>query len=403
MQRRRRDPSEPKAEREERPAPAPPAAAAPLLALQRSAGNAAVSAYLARKGRSIPDDADTLEDVASAAPAITIDTDVVTIGSLDQWVKADRGNDRKGFSVDIRIAEPMASQPKVRKALTALAMTTFNLRDGATQAAQVDTVRLVDLDFSAHGGTAGHYRFTCVTAKPAARGKPAAVDMIIELVRPQREAFKDWAGLDRARRTALGNRFSQFSFVKAQRELLDTDPVDEWLDDQWAKVLQALERIPDAALSAVPGIRWVRGHGPRGKTGEDGYFAWDPKGNRTLTLYDNAFAGSDESLVGLVAHELGHALSAKPPTEKKGAKTVAASDAWKKAVAADGGKPITDYGTKNAEENYADAYSMFVTEPETMRVLRPKLFEFFTNNPSGQPPPPPPAPPKKKKETTKKK
>jgi hypothetical protein len=401
MQRRRRDPHEPEAEREERPAPAPAAAAAPLLALQRSAGNAAVSAYLARKGRSIPDDADTLEDVASAAPAMIIDTTEVGLGKLDSWVVADRGTDRKGLAVDIRIAEPMASQPKVHKALSAIAMQTFNLRDDSKPAAQLDTVRLMDLDFSAHGGSAGHYRFTCVAAKQASKGKTTPVDMIIELVRPARAGFKDWAGLDRARRTALENRFDKFSFVKAKPELLDTDPVDEWQADQWAKVLQALERIPDAALSAVPGVRWVRGHGDRAKTPmrEEGYFAWDAKGNRTLTLWDGAFKGSDDYLVGLVAHELGHALSAKPPTENKG-KTVATSDAWKTAVAADGGKPITDYGGTNPEENYADAYSMFVTEPETMRVLRPKLFEFFTNNPSGQPPPPPP---KKKKDATKKK
>jgi hypothetical protein len=154
-------------------------------------------------------------------------------------------------------------------------------------------------------------------------------------------------------------------------------------------VLQALERIPDAALAAVPGVRWVRGHGDKGRTGESGYFARDGKGSRTLTLYDGAFKGNDEVLVALIAHELGHALSAKPPTEKKGAGTVASSAAWKKAVADDGGKPITDYGKKDAEENYADAYSMFVTEPETMRVLRPKLFEFFTKNPTGQVPPKP--------------
>jgi hypothetical protein len=151
-------------------------------------------------------------------------------------------------------------------------------------------------------------------------------------------------------------------------------------------VLQALELIPDPALAAVPDIRWVRGHGDKGPTGEAGYFAWDAQGSRTLTLYDGAFKGSDESLVALIAHELGHALSSKPQSEKKGG-TVANSAAWKAAVTADGGKALTDYGKKDAEELYADAYSMFLTEPETMRVLRPKQFEFFTKNPSGQPAP----------------
>ncbi len=386
MERRRRDPREPEAEEEERQTPvAAPPAAAPLLALQRSAGNAAVSAYLARK-RAIPETAAKLEDVASAAPEMIIDTGEMTIGGLDKWVKSDRGSDRKGISVDIRIAEPMASQPQVSKALKAIAMSFFNLRDGIKRAALLDTVKLVDLDFSSYGGVAGHYRFTSVTAKPEAGGKDAEVDMIIELVRPERAAFKAWADLDRDRRSALENRFANLGFYKAEPQLDDKDPVTQWLNDQWAQVLQALERIPDAALKAVPGIRWRRGRGDKGPTGEGGHFDWDSKGKRVLTLYDGAFKGSDEGLVALIAHELGHALSAKSPTEGKGPGTVAGSDAWKKAVAADGGKPITDYGAKDAEENYADAYSMFVSEPETMRVLRPKLYEFFTKNPSGQPP-----------------
>ena len=381
---RRRDPSEPEAEREERaaaPAAQPPA---PLLALQRSAGNAAVSAYLARKGRAVPADADTLEDVASAAPEMAIDTTELTLGGVEKWVKSDRGTDRKGLSVDIRLAEPMASQPAVAKALKAIAMSSFNLRDGIKKAAQLDTVKFADLDFSSHGGVAGHFRFTCVTVKPATAGKDAEAAMIIELVHPQRAAFKTWGQLDRTRRDALVARFDKFGFLKAEPRLEDTQPVMTWLDDQWAQVLQALERIPDAALAAVPNIRWVRGRGDKGPTGEGGHFAWDTKGTRTLSLYDGPFKGSDEGLVSLIAHELGHALSAKPPTEKKGG-SVANSAAWKAAVTADGGKAITGYGATDAEEGYAEAYSMFLTEPETMKVLRPKMYEFFTKHPAGQP------------------
>jgi len=385
VQRQRRDRREPEAEQEEaRPAPAaaPPAA---LLALQKSAGNAAVSAYLARK-RAIPEDAAKLEDAASAAPEMIIDTSEMKIGGLKQWVTAERGADRKGYTVDLRIAEPMASQPKVNQALRAIAMGIFNLRDGIKKAPMLDTVMFADLDFSPYGGAAGHYRFTCVTAKPAAGGKDAQVDMIIELVRPERAGFKNWKQLDRDRRDALENRFANLGFVKGEPSLDDTDPIMQWLEDQWAHVLQALELVPEAALKALPGIRWLRGRGDKGPTGEFGHFHWDGKGTRKLTLYDGAFKGSEGGLVALIAHELGHGLSAKVPTDKGAGGTVASSAAWKKAVADDGGKPITDYGKTDAEENYADAYSMFVTEPETMRVLRPKLFEFFTKNPTGQVP-----------------
>ena len=154
----------------ERPGAATAAPAMALLALQRTAGNAAVSAYLARK-RSIPEDADQLEDVASAAPDMIIDTTEMKVGAIKEWVAAARGEDRPGYSVDIRIADPMASQPQVRKALTAMAMAFFNLRKGITRAALVDQVKLLDLDFSSFGGTDGHYCFTCVIATPAAGGK----------------------------------------------------------------------------------------------------------------------------------------------------------------------------------------------------------------------------------------
>lgn len=383
MARLRLDGRDPAASRTEAPARA--AHPAMLLELQRTAGNAAVSALIARK-RSIPEDADELADVASAAPEMIIDTTEMTVGNLGNWVTAARGSDRTGFSVDIRIGAPMAGQPKVNRALTAMAMAFFNLRDGSKPRALVDQVKLVDIDFSSFGGDDGHFRFTSVTVTPAARGKDAQVDVIVELVHKAPADFKPFSQLDRDRRLALENRFSGFGFVKAEPGLGDKDPVETWLPEQWAQVLQALERIPDPALSAVPGVRWVRGHGNKGPTGESGYFAWDRTGTQTLTLYDGAFKGSDEGLVALIAHELGHALSAKPQTAQKGG-SVASSAAWKAAVQADGGRAITDYGAKDAEEAYADAYSMFVTEPETMKVLRPRQFAFFTANPTGQAPP----------------
>jgi hypothetical protein len=81
-------------------------------------------------------------------------------------------------------------------------------------------------------------------------------------------ACKTWGRLDRARRDALVARFDKFGFLKAEPRLEDTQPVMTWLDDQWAQVLQALGRIPDAALAAVPDIRWgarSRGQGSDGR------------------------------------------------------------------------------------------------------------------------------------------
>jgi hypothetical protein len=404
---RRRTSQEPERPRESDEQPRRQDERASVLELQRTAGNAAVAAWLG-PGRSpvlarrtLPEDADALEEVASAAKEITIDTTVMSIGQLKPWLTATTA-ERDGYSVDVRFAGSMTKtgasaddEKKVNNALNAIAKQGFNLHTGAEAAAKLDTVRFADLDFSPFGGVEGHYRFTCVTRKPKKGKADAEIVLIIELVRAPRAAFKSWKDLDKDRRAALDARFSKFSFKKGEPDL-KRPTLLTWLDDQWAAILQALEAIPDDALAAVPGIEWMRGRGKLGPTGEAGHFEYDPnEKSRTLTLYDDAFA-SDDFLVGLVAHELGHALSYKPPSEKQGATSVATGKAFKDAAAADG-KAITAYGGTDPEELYAESYSMFIAEPETMRVLRPKLFEFFTKNPSGQPPPPPPKPAAKAK------
>jgi hypothetical protein len=106
-----------------------------------------------------------------------------------------------------------------------------------------------------------------------------------------------------------------------------------------------------------------------------------------MKIYDDAFASLD-GLTALVAHEIGHALSLKPPSENAG-KSVASSKVFQDAVKVDGGKAITGYAKNNWEEHYSELFALFTTEPETMRVLRPKVFEFFTTHPAGGPPPPP--------------
>jgi hypothetical protein len=369
---------------------------APVLALQRTAGNAAVAAWLgSRPGaviarRNLPEDADTLEDVASAAKEITIDTTAMTIGSVANWVTASRGTEREGIAVDIRFPGPMAkpgasadAEKKVTTALSAMGMATFNLRAGSRGPAKLDVVSFADLDFTPYGGLEGHYRFTCVTRKQRKGKQDAEVDLIIELVRAVRPAFKQWKDLGRDRRAALEARFSKFGFRKAEPTMERV--VDTWLEDQWARVLQALEVIPEDTLAAVPGIEWVRGHGKLGPTGEGGHFSNDPnKKTRTLMLFDDAFS-SDDGLVALMAHELGHALSFKPSFEKPGTASVASTKAFQDAAKADG-KPITSYGATHLEEQYAESYSMFISEPETMKLLRPKLFEFFTKYPGGAKP-----------------
>jgi uncharacterized protein with beta-barrel porin domain len=151
-----------------------------------------------------------------------------------------------------------------------------------------------------------------------------------------------------------------------------------WLDDQWGRVLQAIEQVPEEILGSVPGIAWQRGHGQKSAKGEAGHY--DTKSGlrpadapeRGVLIYDDAFK-SDEMLVGVVAHEVAHGFSNKP-SERGG------------AAKADG-IPITKYGEKDVDEAYADAYATFVTEPETMRTLRPKTYAWFAKQQADLKPP----------------
>jgi len=383
-------------ERADRRDPKPDGESESVLALQRSAGNAAVARLLRGapagvlwRDRKLPEDADSLTDVASAAKELKISTDAMVTGSLGPWFKGARGTDRDEVSVSIRFPGAMAApkadeatEKKIRTGLSAIAMAFFRLRTIDTAPPLLDVVSFAELDLTDFGGVDGSYRFTCVTRTPKKGKNPAAVDMIIERIGPARQAFKPWSALDAQRRSDLEARFAGAGYTQAQ-SVLGGPVVDTWTKDQFGNVLQALEAIPEATLRAVPDIVWERAHKRVGPNGEGGYFEFDPnKKTRHLTIYDDAFR-SDNGLVELIAHEIGHALSYKPPSEKAGA-AVAETKAFQDAAKADG-RAITDYAKQDWHEHYAEAYAMFISQRETMRILRPALFAWFTNNPTGAP------------------
>jgi hypothetical protein len=269
-------------------------------------------------------------------------------------------------------------EKKLRDGLASIAVAAFKLQSGSKGEPAVDLVRFRDLDLTPWGGKDGRYRFTSVARKTVTKGgsqSPSEVDVIVELMGPRRGELKPWKSLSADRRLDLQNRFALAGYTQAQPTLTTT--VDTWTDDQFGMVLQALEYVPESMLRTVPGIVWERGHGKVGPNGEGGYFNYH--GNpleRRLVIYDDAF-GSDDALIKLIAHEMGHAISDKPPSEKAGASALSQSAGFQKA-ANDDGKPITGYAKKNWEEHYAEAYSMFIAEPDTMKALRPKLFAWFT-------------------------
>lgn len=399
--RRGRDPDDERAPGERR-AREPDGSASALLALQRSAGNAAVSGWLQRD-RKLPQDPDSLADLSAVAKDLIIDDDAVVMSGLAFDFKSDRIPARAGVKVTTHFGGDMAATPdpavekRVRAGLGTVGMKIFGLdgehpRDpkdkddmpampaGAKRRSPTaDLVHLKDLYLTQYGGKDGRYRFTAVARKGTA-AQPTAVDLLVELLGAQRAPFKAWGALDTAERTRLQERFRRFSFVKRDARPDDTEPILRWSDDDFGKVLQALGSIPDNMLQGVQGITWVRGHQPSAQLGEAGEYytktglAKSDKPERKLTVYGSAFK-SDDSLIRLVAHEIGHAISNKPA--ETGAPAIADSPAYQAAAKADSAKAVTKYGQKDTAEHYAEAYSMFVAEPATLQALRPKTHEFF--------------------------
>jgi len=58
----------------------------------------------------------------------------------------------------------------------------------------------------------------------------------------------------------------------------------------------------------------------------------------------------------------------------------AADNDFRKAVAKDGGKAVTAYGDTDFQESFAEAYSLYITSPSTLKSLRPNVFDFLDKN-----------------------
>jgi hypothetical protein len=385
---------------------------AAILGLQRSAGNAAVGAWLGRapaalvaRDRKLPEEPTKLDDFKSVAKEIHFD-DEVTFGSLDvHFAPGAGGHNRDGLSVSVRFPEgdlaakkgDEKSEQRLIKGLRSIAVTIFGLHDKSKGAPRVDVVQLLDLNLSAFGGQDAHYRFASVARKFTGSGAsktPTEVDVTIEMLHPRRPPLQDWDKLSADRKTALRKRFDSFGFTPKSPGI-DTSDLLEWDTNRFAKVMQALEVIPDDMLSGVRDIVWLRAMAKLGPKGEAGEYGWSggPSPVRTIRLYQDAFS-SDDELIGLIAHEVGHAISGRPAEGASGGTVLAASPSYRQAANLDGGlqAAVTVYGRTDWDEHYAEAYSKFLTEPETFAILRPNLNKWFkAQQDKAKPKPPAPA------------
>jgi hypothetical protein len=200
--------------------------------------------------------------------------------------------------------------------------------------------------------------------------------------------------------------------------------------DEEEKIRMALAALPQTGQDNLQGLKFSRINGVDA-TDPDTGGDYDPD-THTITLYDPAFqtslsrvgdstAGISTMDVRAVVHEIGHVMdlykfndvynqaaqmssvsagkkllkAARSPSghrwsqekvpgekEKKWMQVqITAKDAkthdFRQAVKADGGKEVTNYAATDWMESYAESYSLFVTDPERLKALRPKVYEYF--------------------------
>jgi hypothetical protein len=291
---------------------------------------------------------------------------------------------------------------------------------GDTNALPLNSVIEVDLDLSNYGGSKSTYRFSYFShSKGKGKNKITSNIMLIELIG---NVISAPAG-----QTAPAKDFkvgsSSFSLA------------GKWSDDHYAVLRQALSLLPNKALTDAAGVtfRKIGGTSSSGEAGE-----YDQTSD-TISLYSNAFPASSTRIgqrssgVRNVLHEVGHALdmrvleqawknfntagqsasarrkllNQRSPSRSRFVRDSSSGNftveqdmsddsgdfrkaAKKDLVRQETGKRVTSSGTTatlkggitsysdtDYQELFAEAFALYVSAPETLRQLRPKMYGYF--------------------------
>jgi hypothetical protein len=377
----------------------PAAAAERVLALQRGAGNRATGATLARAPATLDTEAGKAKNRLQVSTA-PID-DRVDLDDLDDFFQAG-SNDKAKPAASQRVrgnptvvyGDGIPKSPLFRAGLQSIAGVmlerTYTSKDPRLSGSgfREDTTVEVALDLSKYGGQNGLWRFTLLELK--AGGK----ELLIEVLDP-RAADTDERTLEQRRK-----RFERFGFK-----------MSGYREGQRDALLEAVSLVPDTALDMVRDLRFARD----GDRAGDEAGVYDP-GKHTVTMFDRAFtstlraydspgAGFASEAVREILHEIGHAVDlaavrkaiaaynrnssaagaqaaldaavSESGTRAQGARgATPPPTAFLRAVKLDG-KAITKYGETASVESYAEAFSLWLSDPVTLKALRPNVAAYF--------------------------
>lgn len=280
----------------------------------------------------------------------------------------------------------------------------------------------VDLDLSAHGGANTTYRFTYF-AHTTGSGRTASTSnvMLIEQVGPVV-----------ARPATVTAPSGAFTVGAASFSLAGT-----WNDGDYTVLREALSLLPSAALGAAAGITFRRTRRAAGAEGGHYDTGTDTVelNDRAFPASSQLRFGQRPAAVRAVLHEVGHAidlrelerawraydaagqtaaarrtlLAARSRSGSRWARAADSSDTdeiqeqaadqapeFRRAVARDGVRRdtsgtrttpegttatlsggVTTYSDTDYQELFAESFALYVSEPETLRQLRPATYAHF--------------------------
>ena len=300
-----------------------------------------------------------------------------------------------------------------------------------------NTVVTVSMDLASYGGAAGLYRFTLYNVPANGRGG----NLLIESLAPI--GSLSGGPLQLATHTPGANQAAgTISAGGHTFHLVGTQSL--WTRPRIASVQAALSLMPSSVLARAAGLRiGIRSGGLGtgiGSRDEGGHY--DPNTD-TVTLYRAIWgqmqrpgrslaAGQqmqDHNPVQVIAHEIAHAIdrrilqqaertfqqSQQTPADLSaltaarglsgGRFTVSGGsygfsdaladtqgNAFRQAYIQDGAsvagsriqQAVTMYGAQEWQEVYAEAFSLYITDPEALRQVRPHVFQHFTGQFSRQ-------------------
>jgi hypothetical protein len=103
-------------------------------------------------------------------------------------------------------------------------------------------------------------------------------------------------------------------------------------------------------------------------------------------VYNDFFGMNPEQRAFTMIHEIGHALDYRPnedPGDTGGPalSSTTGQGSFRRAVRDDGGlaRGVSTYGATatDYDEYFAEAFAMYQSRPETLRIMRPHVHEYF--------------------------